>query len=157
MIRSAAIPVCLVACLVAVTPGRAAPPEVPRTQNEMRVAALAKRVCVALMNHHGDNNANALREFIDPGYLKKHGLTDGDLSVAMPAVGGIFDIQVADDEQTVLCIVRTGPVAKDPVKEVLVFRVSDTEGKGGVRYLLPPKAPDSKTGVFTPWILRTKL
>ena len=51
----------------------------------------------------------------------------------------------------------TGGTTKDPIKEVLVLKMSDFEGKGGTRYLAPPKAPDPKTGSFAPWILRAKL
>ena len=131
-------------------------PEARPTQTEMRVLAMAKSFCVAMRNHHGDKNANALREYIDPAYLKKHDLTDRDLSIPMAAVGALWNIDVADDGRTILCILQTGANARERINEILLLRVSDTEGKGGERYLLPPNAPDPKTGAVTPWILRTK-
>ena len=75
----------------------------------------------------------------------------------MLAVGALWNIEVADDGRTILCFVRNGANAKVPINEVLLLRVSDHEGKGGERYLLPSNAPDPMTGAFTPWILRTKI
>ena len=39
------------------------------------------------------------------------------------------------------------------LKELTLFRVARHEGK---LFLVPPKAPDPKTGSFVPWLLRTK-
>ncbi len=133
------------------------PDEVHPTQDEMRLLAAAKAFCVAMRNNHGDKNANALREFIDPRYLEKNKLKDVDLAIPMLPVGSIFDLQIAEDGLTIYCVVGTGGTTKDPIKEVLVLKMSDFEGKGGTRYLAPPKAPDPKTGSFAPWILRAKL
>lgn len=135
----------------------AAPAEIHGTQTEMRLLAMAKGFCVAMRNHHRDKNANALRKYIDPAYLKKHDLMDRDLIVPMLAVGALWNIEVADDGRTILCIVQNEANAKVPINEVLLLRVSDYEGKGGERYLLPSNAPDPKTGAFTPWILRSKI
>ncbi len=143
--------------LVPVKVDPVAPLEIHGTQTEMRLLAMAKGFCVAMRNHHGDKNANALREYIDPAYLKKHGLTDCDLSVPMLAVGALWNIEIADDGRTILCIVQNEANAKVPINEVLLLRVSDYEGKGGERYLLPSNAPDPKTGTFSPWILRSKI
>lgn len=133
------------------------PEEVRSTQEEMRLLATAKAFCVAMRNHHGDKNANALREYIDPRYLEKHELKHGDLAMPMLPVGPIFEIQIADDDATIYCVIGTGGTSEAPIKEVLVLKMSDFEEKGGKRYLIPPKPPDSKTGSFAPWILRAKL
>ena len=92
-------------------------------------------------------------KFIDPRYLKEQDLTDRDLSVQMPAVGAILTIPTADDEQTILCIVDTEAAPKKKVREAIPLRVCVFEGR---HYLSPLKAPHPKTGVFTPWILRTR-
>ncbi len=133
--------------------GPATPPEVFPTQREMRRDVILKTFMVTLRNHHGDKNANALREFIDPRYLKEHGLTDRDLSISMPAVGSLYTIAPADDDQTFLAIVSTEADPKMKVREAFLLRVSFIEGK---HYITPLKAPDPKTGAFTPWILRTR-
>ncbi|WP_052640007.1 RNA polymerase sigma factor [Zavarzinella formosa] len=130
-----------------------APPEAPPTQMEMRLAATVKQFLVTMRNHHGDKNANALREFIDPRYLKMHDLTDRDLSVPMPAVGSIINFETAGDGQTILCIVDVEATPPKKIREALLLRVSVHEGKP---YITPQKAPDPKTGAFTPWILRTR-
>ena len=40
------------------------------------------------------------------------------------------------------------------MKEAILLQTTVHEGK---LYMVPAKAPDPKTGTFTPWILRTKL
>ena len=62
---------------------------------------------------------------------------------------GIHNIEVADDNRTVLCTVDTTKDSK-VVRENFVLRWVLHEGK---LYLSPEKAPDPKTGIFKPWRL----
>ena len=99
---------------------------------------------------HGDLR---FRDFFDPRYLKKHGLTDRDIAFEVindwPWYQGLHNIVVGDDNRTVLCIV----VTKEG-KELFILRWVVYEGH---LYISPEKAPDPKTGIFKPWILRTKV
>ncbi len=163
MIRFAAISALLVACLT--VPGRSAPPdrfpEPPaafligdREPTDDDLDSFTKMFLVAMRNHHQDKNANALREFLDPRYLKEYHLTEGDLHAQMAAVGNIRSYEIAADRRTILCFVETKEDAiKEPVKELILIRVSFHERR---LYLVPPSEPDRKTGSFTPWLLRTK-
>ena len=90
------------------------------------------------------------RDFIDPRYLKKHGLTDRDIAYEILDHQGLNTYQVADDLRTILFQVD----AKGGGKEVIVVRWVVYEGR---LYISPEKAPDPKTGIFKPWILRTKV
>ena len=90
------------------------------------------------------------RELIDPSYLKKHGLTDRDIAYEISDDQGLHHYQVADDLRTVLFVVD----AKGGGKELIIVRWVVYEGH---LYISPEKAPDSKTGIFKPWILRTKV
>ncbi len=121
--------------------------------NEDQVLAFTKTFLVAMRTHHGDRNGNAIREYFDPHYLKKYHLLDRDLAVQMAPIGNIWNYEVADDRRTILCLVETQATPNAPVKEALLLRVAVHEGK---LYVSPVKAPDPKTGSFTPWILRTK-
>ncbi len=149
MIRFAALPVLLVACLA--VPVRGAPPE--KELDDDQIYVFTKVFLDAMRRHHGDKNGNALREYLDPGYLKQHKLTDADLAVQMAPVWNIYSYTIADDRRTVICFVDTNTDPKVRVKEAILLRLSVHEGKV---YLLPAKAPDAKTGSFAPWILRTK-
>ena len=57
---------------------------------------------------------------------------------------------MADDLRTVLFLVD----AKGGGRELIIVRWVVYEGH---LYISPEKAPDPKTGIFTPWILRTKV
>jgi hypothetical protein len=148
MIRFAAVPVLLVACLA--VPGRAADKE----PDDDAIYVFTKVFLDEMRRHHGDKNGNALRKYIDPGYLKQHKLTDADLAAQMAPVWNIHNYNIAADRRTVLCQVSTKADSKAQVQELIVLRLSVHEGKV---YLLPATAPDAKTGSFTPWILRTKV
>ena len=117
------------------------------TEEAIRVAT---KTFVSKMHTYSDYR---FREFFDPRYLKKHGLTDKD--IAFEVVGeyrGIHNYFVADDNRTILCtLLRT--VDGKGVKEVFLLRWVVYEGH---LYVSPEKAPDAKTGIFTPWILRAK-
>jgi RNA polymerase sigma factor (sigma-70 family) len=88
------------------------------------------------------------REFFDPRYLKKHGLTDRDIAFEIVDHQGIASLHVADDNQTVLVVLEV----KGGGKEAFVMRYVVYEGH---LYISPEKAPDPKTGIFKPWIRRT--
>jgi hypothetical protein len=90
------------------------------------------------------------RELIDPRYLKKHGLSDRDLAYEILDHQGLHHYHVADDLRTVLFVVD----AKGGGKELIIVRWVVYEGH---LYISPEKAPDPKTGIFKPWILRTKV
>ena len=93
------------------------------------------------------------REFFDPRYLKKHGLTERDIAFEVtdkwPLHQGIHNIVAADDNQTALCILNM-----QEGKELFILRWVVYEGH---LYISPEKAPDPKTGIFKPWILRAKV
>ena len=148
MIRFASV---LLVAFLAV-PVRGAPPE--KEPDDDGIYVLTKSFLATMGTHHGDKNANSLREFIDPDYLKQHKLTDADLAVQMVPVWGINNYQIAADRRTVLCLVETKTGANAVIREAILLRLAVHDGKP---YLLPAKAPDAKTGSFTPWILRTKL
>ena len=90
------------------------------------------------------------REFFDPRYLKKHGLTDRDIAFEIANHQGIDSLHVADDNQTVLVVLEV----KGGGKEAFVMRCVVREGHV---YISPEKAPDPNTGIFKPWILRVKV
>src|SRR5215207_9636067 len=151
------LPALLAVCLVVEAPVRSVahaggPPfEIGnRTEpDDTDLFVMTKMFLVAMRNHHKDKNGNALRGYFDPRYLKQHTLTDRDLSVQMAAVGDIHNYVIADDRRTILCFVDTkeNPNAKEPVKEAILLRIVLHEGK---LYLAPVKAPDAKTGTFSP-------
>lgn len=152
MLRFAAVPVLLVVCLAVPVPVRAADKD--KELDDEAIFVLTKSFLSKMGSHHGDKNANALREFIDPNYLKQHKLTDADLAAQMAPVWGIQRYEIATDRRTVLCFVETKSGSNAIVKEAILLRLSVHDGKV---YLLPANAPDAKTGSFTPWILRTKI
>jgi hypothetical protein len=90
------------------------------------------------------------RELLDPRYLKKHGLTDRDIAYEVSDDQGLNNYHVADDLRTVLFVVDS----KGGAKELIIVRWAVYEGH---IYISPEKAPDSKTGIFKPWILRCKV
>jgi hypothetical protein len=90
------------------------------------------------------------RELIDPRYLKKHGLTDRDLAYEIGDHTGMQNYHVADDLRTVLFVVDS----KGGGTELFIVRWVAYEGH---LYVSPEKAPDPKTGIFKPWILRARV
>jgi RNA polymerase sigma factor (sigma-70 family) len=90
------------------------------------------------------------REFFDPRYLKKHGLTDRDIAFEIVDHVGIDSLDLPDDNYTVHVVLNI----KGGGKEAFVMRCVVYEGH---IYISPEKAPDPKTGIFKPWILRTKV
>ena len=117
---------------------------------ETQLLAFAKSFCVAMRRQHDNADVPALRGYFDPRYLEEHALLDGDFRVQVVPIGVIHNIRMADDKRTLLCYVETG----DRQKEAIRLRAVTREGR---LYLLPPKAPDEKTQLVTPWILRMSL
>lgn len=117
------------------------------TEETIRIAT---KTFVSDLNTHPQYR---LREFFDPRYLKKHGLADKE--IAFEVVGnyhGLHNYAVADDDRTILCTLERA-VDGNVVRELFLFRWVYHDG---CLYVSPEKAPDPKTGIFTPWILRTK-
>lgn len=90
------------------------------------------------------------REFYDPRYLQKHGLTDRDIAFEIVRIRGIDSLHVADDKLTVLVVVELAGGGR----QAFVMRCVIHEGH---IYISPENAPDPQTGIFKPWILRTKV
>jgi hypothetical protein len=92
------------------------------------------------------------REFFDPQYLKKHGLTEHDIAfeVIGPSYLGIHSITAADDNRTVLCVLELNGGGR----EAFILRWVVYEGH---LYISPERAPDPKTRIFKPWILQTRV
>lgn len=127
---------------------RGLPIKVASEPNEDMLLADSKLFMSRMPSGHGDLR---FRDLFDPRYLKKHGLADKDIAfevIDSTSFRGIHNIQVADDKQTVLCTIDT----KDG-KELFILRWVVYEGH---LYISPEKAPDPKTGIFKPWILRSK-
>lgn len=117
------------------------------TEETIRVAT---KTFVSKMGSYPDYR---FREFFDPRYLKEHKLTDKD--IAFEVVGGyrgLHNYVVADDNRTILCTLLRNMDGKE-VRELFLLRWVYHDG---CLYVSPGKAPDPKTGIFTPWILRTK-
>lgn len=99
------------------------------------------------MRRHGSVTTDQLRnKYFAPSYLKKHGLTEKNVPVRMAPVRTIYNIQVADDDRTLVSFVKT-----EQAREVILFQTVVEEGN---LYLLPLTDPDSESGEITPWILR---
>jgi hypothetical protein len=98
----------------------------------------------------GAMGSTRFRDYFDPRYLKKHGLTDRDIAFEITDHEMIGGTEVADDLQTVL----VGVTLRGGKREEMILRWVVYEG---CLYLSPEKAPDPKTGIFKPWILRKKL
>ena len=88
--------------------------------------------------------------FIDPRYLAKHGLSEGELPVKTIVVGSVFNMTIAQDRRTVVCEVST----REHEKDLILLRLTLHEG---ALYLSPGTPPDEQGGTFSPWILRMKL
>ncbi|HEY7309631.1 MAG TPA: hypothetical protein VH643_09770 [Gemmataceae bacterium] len=126
------------------------PSDGDRQRLEETGPAIVKEFGAALRKRYSDEKAGELRKFIDPRYLKEHGLQDGAFPIRRIVTGTIYDNQLSDDPRTALIIVKT----EDAAKECLLFRLTVHEGKV---YVSPLAPPDKKTKTFNPWILRVKL
>ena len=111
---------------------------------------VTKTFIVMLRERLSDEEAVKLREFIDPRYLKEHGLQEGAFPIQRIVTGNIHSNHVSDDPTTALIVADT----ESGTKECFVFRLTVHEKKV---YIAPLKAPDKKSGAFTPWILRVQV
>jgi len=110
---------------------------------------VAKVFIATLRKRFSDENAAELRKFIDPRYLKEHGLQDGAFPIQRVVTGDIHNNNLSDDPSTALVVADT----EGGTKECFLFRLTVHEG---AVYILPLKAPDKKSKSFKPWILRAK-
>lgn len=110
---------------------------------------VTKTFIATLRERFSDEKAAELRKFIDPRYLKEHGLQDGAFPIQRVVTGDIHSNIPSDDPSTVLVIADT----EGGVKECFLFRLTVHEG---TVYIAPQKAPDKKSKSFRPWILRWK-
>jgi hypothetical protein len=110
---------------------------------------VTKTFIAALRERFSDEKAAELRKFIDPRYLKEHGLQDGAFSIRRVVTGDIHNNNLSDDPSTALVVADT----EGGTKECFLFRLTVHEG---VVYIAPLKAPDKKSKLFSPWILRAK-
>jgi len=125
---------------------------------EMRqaVQAIAKGFCIDLRDFHtGESltgrHADSIRGGLDPHYMARHGLEEGELPIVTAPFRDIHDIRVADDLRTVLCIVNT----EEGGREVIVLKLDGEEGETySTLYFSPVNPPDAESGFFEPWILK---
>ena len=134
-------------------PRRADPPARPTEAERQRLEeggpVVTKTFVAALRKRFTDETAAELRKFIDPRYLKEHGLQDGAFPMQRVVTGDIHNNNLSDDPSTALVVADT----EGGVKECFLFRLTVHEG---AVYIAPLKAPDQKSKSFHPWILRAK-
>lgn len=120
--------------------------------DEIQLLAISKSFCVAMRRDDGSKERRLnLSDYISPAYLKKHNLKQSNLPIETLPVNSIFNIQLADDGQTLLCIVNT---KGSDDKHAIVLRTVVIDGN---LYIDPVSAPDAKSDKFTPWTLRMKV
>jgi hypothetical protein len=128
--------------------GRAGERDRPRLVE--RGPMVVKTFVAQLRKAMSDEGAGELRGFIDPRYLKEHGLEAGGLPIARVVTGAIYDNRLSADPRTIVIVAETA----DSAKEAFVFRTSVYEGNV---HILPLSPPDAAGGRFEPWILRMKV
>jgi hypothetical protein len=111
---------------------------------------LVKGFVATLRERFTDAKAGDLRRFIDPHYLKEHGLQEGPFPIQRVVTGAICSNHLSDDPRTALIVAET----EGGAKECFLFRLTVREGKV---YIAPISPPDKKTKSFNPWILRVKV
>lgn len=116
---------------------------------EMKPLAFAKSFCVAMRRNHQPERSSKLLNFIDPGYLERHGINRQNPSLQTFPLFNIYDIKISADPSTILCIVDT----KNGSRQSLLLRTKMTKEKV---YLDPISPPSKPTKTFSPWILRMK-
>src|SRR5262245_40023091 len=112
-------------------------------------AVVTKTFIAALRKRFSDETAAELRKFIDPRYLKEHGLQEGAFPIQRVLTGDIHNNNLSDDPSTALVVAGT----EGGAKECFLFRLTVHEG---TVYIAPLKAADKKSKSFNPWILREK-
>lgn len=120
-----------------------------RQRLEDGACVVTKTFIATLRERFSDEKAAELRKFIDPRYLKEHGLQDGAFPIQRVVTGSIHSNIPTDDPSTVLVCADT----EGGVKEYFLFRLAVHEG---TVYIAPQKAPDQTSKSFRPWILRQK-
>jgi hypothetical protein len=128
----------------------ARPGEDDRRRLDEAGPALVMEFVATLRRRFGEEDAGELRRFIDPRYLKEHGLQDGRFPIRTVIAGSIYDNQISDDPHRLVIVAGIEAAAK----EAFVFRTTLYRGRV---YLQPLVPPDPTTRSFTPWILRMKL
>jgi hypothetical protein len=128
-------------------PGEATLPD--PTGRELKAAATTKMFAAALRRQLSDDTAGELRKYIDPRYLKQHGLEHGSFPIRRIVTGSIYDNSVVD-ERMIFMVVET----EEAEKEAWLFRVAKYQGE---MYIVPSSPPDPTTKSFTAWTFRRKL
>jgi hypothetical protein len=111
---------------------------------------VTKTFIPALRERLSDKEAAKLREFIDPRYLKEHGLEEGEFPIQRVVTGDIYSNHLSVDPSTALVVAET----EGGAKECFLFRLTVHEKNV---YIAPLKAPGKKSKSFSPWILRVKV
>jgi hypothetical protein len=111
---------------------------------------VTKTFIAALRERFSDEKAAELRKFIDPRYLKEHGLEKGAFPILRVVTKDIHSNHLSGDPSTALVVAETEAAAK----ECFLFRLTVHEG---TVYIAPLTAPDKKSKSFSPWILRVKV
>ena len=121
-----------------------------RRRLEKSGPAVVKKFVAALRERFSDEKAGELRKFINPSYLKEHGLSEGAFPIQRVVTGEIFDNQLSDDPRTALIVAKT----EDAAKECFLFRLTVHDD---AVYIIPLVSPDKQSKSFHPWLLRVKV
>ncbi len=116
-------------------------------QLEMKSLIFAKSFCVAIRRNHQPKKSSKLLNFIDPGYLERHGINRQNPNLQTFPLFNIYDIRISADPSTILCIVDT----KNGPRQSLLLRTKMAEGEVYLDPISPPSKPNK---TFSPWILR---
>jgi hypothetical protein len=111
---------------------------------------IVKVFVASLRKRYSDETAGELRKYIDPRYLKEHGLQDGAFPIRRVVTKDIYSNHLSDDPRAALIVAET----EDAAKECFLFRLAVHEG---TVYISPLTPPDKKSKSFNPWILRVKV
>lgn len=103
-----------------------------RQRLEESGAVVTKTFIAALRERFSDEKAAELRKFIDPRYLKEHGLQDGVFPMQWVVTGAIHNNDLCDDPSTALVVAETEAAAK----ECFLFRLTVHEGEDPARLKL---------------------
>ena len=110
-------------------------------------ASAVKHFCVAMRR----SNHAAMRELLDPEYLKRHGIAEDEAVVFNTApLVGIYTLEPGLDQSTVLCLYETA----DGDKEAMILGVRT---EGSEVYITPVTPPSPVDGKITPWMHQTSL
>ena len=108
---------------------------------------VTKVFIAALRQRFSDETAAALRKFIDPRYLREHGLQVGAFPIRRVVTGDIYNNDLTDDPSTAIVVAGT----EGGAKECFLFRLTVHEG---TVYIAPLTAPEKESRSFTAWIYR---